>query len=111
MEQDVNTATAAPTGYHEGDKWSGLDRWECDFCPFDSLDEGIMRQHVRDHSAPEISIDEMAVGSQVSIGGKSYKVSLDGNGIAVLVPEVADAPTAPAGEDGNGGTSTQEGGE
>lgn len=51
-------------GYHEGKPWSGLDRWECDDCPFDSLDEEKMKEHSRKYHGTNAPEEEVETGEE-----------------------------------------------
>lgn len=41
-------------GYKEGAPWAGSPRWECEDCPVDSLDEDVMKTHVRKYHQPDV---------------------------------------------------------
>ena len=83
---------ALDTYYRPGDKWHGMDRWECNECPFDAVDESQMQDHVRNvHLLPPSPMPDLTLQEKRDRFGNLVTDS------GILVPAGAET-SAPAAE-------------
>jgi len=77
----VNTNTNEDKGYEES-TWKGHPQFKCKYCPFDSLDEGITRDHV------------FSVHVRPAVTQRPLDASLfDSSGAQIKTIEVTPTPT------------------
>jgi hypothetical protein len=71
-------------GYHLGNSWKGFPRYCCDYCPYDSLVEVRLREHV-------IEVHQFALIASQQVTMKKLDVTLyDSSGDTIVEREVFD---------------------
>lgn len=87
--------TAPATGFHEADPWKNHPRWECDHCPYDSLDQDDIADHVA-----KIHLSQPTADTRTSmiLGPDGAHIQVPADSPEAVMSTLADLHTLDAGD-------------